>query len=271
MQYAQNNHYYGFNMQIVIPLTGLGSRFKAAGYKKLKPSIEIHGKPIINWVAKMFDQDKEEIIFICQKAHAKKYNYLLRDLREASPKCKIILIDKWEKKGPVFDILRAADSINDEDQVLVSYCDYFMDWDYKKFKSDLDRLKPDGAIPCYTGFHPHLIHKKNLYATCQVNKSNYLKLILEKNQFNEDKMKDYHSPGAYYFKSGKILKKYCKQMIEAKDTLNNEYYASLPFNYMVKDGLKVWCPPNVNYFCQWGTPEDLSEYLYWINKIKKFR
>ena len=85
MQYAQNNHYYGFNMQIVIPLTGLGSRFKAAGYKKLKPSIEIHGKPIINWVAKMFDQDKEEIILAeidTEENHLFRRNWgLFRDRR----------------------------------------------------------------------------------------------------------------------------------------------------------------------------------------------
>jgi NDP-sugar pyrophosphorylase family protein len=270
MLYAQNNPHYGFDMQIVIPLTGLGSRFKAAGYKKLKPSIEVHGKPIINWVTKMFDPDQEKIIFICQKTHAEKLSYLLKDLKEASQNSEIVLIDKWKKRGPVFDILLAKEHISDDSKTLVSYCDYFMDWDYPKYKRDLKRLDPDGSIPCYTGFHPHLLHKKNLYATCKVDKSNYLELILEKNQFNTDKMKDYHSPGAYYFKSGKILKKYCQQMIDAKDSINNEYYASLPFNYMVKDGLKVWCPPNINYFCQWGTPEDLNEYLYWINSIKNF-
>ena len=44
---------------------------------------------------------------------------------------------------------------------------------------------------------------------------------------------------------------------------------SLPFNYLVRDGLKVWCPSNIEYFCQWGTPEDLEDYLFWINAISK--
>ena len=58
-------------------------------------------------------------------------------------------------------------------------------------------------------------------------------------------------------------------MILADDHINGEFYMSLPFNYLVEDGLKVWCPDIVNYFCQWGTPEDLEEYLFWINNLKR--
>ena len=60
-------------------------------------------------------------------------------------------------------------------------------------------------------------------------------------------------------------------MIEADDNINGEYYASLPFNYLVKDNLKVWCPNNATHFCQWGTPEDLEEYLFWMKIIKEFK
>ena len=46
-------------------------------------------------------------------------------------------------------------------------------------------------------------------------------------------------------------------------TINNEYYMSLPFNKMVKDNLRVITPPIVEFFCQWGTPQDLKEYEFW--------
>ena len=39
---------------------------------------------------------------------------------------------------------------------------------------------------------------------------------------------------------------------------------------MVKDGLKVWVPTNVDKFCQWGTPEDLSDYLFWTEAVRRF-
>ena len=67
------------------------------------------------------------------------------------------------------------------------------------------------------------------------------------------------------------MEHYVNQMIDNKDHINSEYYLSLPYNYMVKDGLKVWCPNHVKYFCQWGTPHDLEEYLYWNKCIEGWK
>ncbi|GHV19355.1 hypothetical protein FACS189494_00710 [Spirochaetia bacterium] len=92
--------------------------------------------------------------------------------------------------------------------------------------------------------------------------------IREKYSFEDDKLSARHSPGVCYFQSGALLKEYCKKLISGGPAINGEYCASLPYNYMVNDGLKVWCPVNVDKFCQWGTPEDLQEYEFWIGRIK---
>tara|TARA_B100001173_G_C15763658_1_gene452116 strand:- start:239 stop:682 length:444 start_codon:yes stop_codon:yes gene_type:complete len=146
-----------------------------------------------------------------------------------------------------------------------------MQWNYNKFKQEITKRNCDGSIPCYTGFHPHLIPKKNLYASCKVDEKENLIEIKEKFSWYKDKMNDLHSPGLYFFRTGEILKKYCQEMVDSNDHINSEFYASLPFNYMVRNNLKVWCPGNVEYFCQWGTPEDLEEYLFWVNTIKNFK
>tara|TARA_B100001057_G_C22845781_1_gene948981 strand:+ start:779 stop:1570 length:792 start_codon:yes stop_codon:yes gene_type:complete len=255
-------------MQIFVPLTGEGSRFKNNGYSRLKPFIRVHNLPIIYWVSKMFGS-KKKINFICQNKHLKKYSYIKSELKMSSNKCDIISIDKFKKKGPVFDLLKCSKYINDDEPILISYCDYYMHWNYKKFVENLSLLDPDGAIPCYTGFHPHLTDKNNIYATCKINKNNFLNLILEKHQFYKNKLMDNHSPGMYYFKSGKIFKKYANILIKSKQSINGEYYVSLIYNFLINDGLKVWCPKNVNFFCQWGTPKDLEEYKYWMQLIKK--
>ena len=39
------------------------------------------------------------------------------------------------------------------------------------------------------------------------------------------------------------------------------------YNFMVKDGKKVWVPDCVEQFCQWGTPEDLKDYLFYTQAI----
>jgi NDP-sugar pyrophosphorylase family protein len=258
-------------MQIIIPLTGNGSRFVNAGYKTLKPFIKVDDLPIIEWVVKLFPNDEDKIIFICRDEHLKNLDYTKKELERIAPKSQLFAIDNWQKKGPVFDVLRASKLINDNSPCLISYCDFFMHWDYLLFKKQLLENNFDGSIPCYSGFHPHLIHPKNLYATCKVDDKNNLIEIREKFSWHKNKFLDLHSAGVYYFKSGEILKKYCQKLLDNHDHLNNEYYVSMVFNYLVKDNLKVWCPNIVERFCQWGTPEDLQEYLFWTKNVKNFK
>ena len=259
------------DMQILIPMTGYGSRFVEKGYKRLKPFIEVHGKPIIEWVVRMFAGDEHLIKFICRKSHLEEFDYIEKELFRIAPKAEIITIRDWEKKGPVLDVLKATSDLNHGGPILVSYCDYYMHWDYESFKLKVDELDCDGSIPCYSGFHPHLIPKKNLYGSCKVDNEDFLIEIKEKHAWHQDKTKDFNSPGVFYFKNSSILEKYCLKLIELNNHINDEFYMSLPFNYLVKDDLRVWCPSNIDYFCQWGTPEDLEDYLYWINVLSRRR
>ena len=45
-------------MQIVIPMSGYGERFRKAGYKVPKPLIQVEGKPIISHVIDLFPGEK---------------------------------------------------------------------------------------------------------------------------------------------------------------------------------------------------------------------
>lgn len=249
-------------------MTGYGSRFKTEGYDKLKPFIPVFGRPMIEWVVKMFPGDSDNIIFVCKEDHINELAYIKSELGRIAPNAQICSIKDWEKKGPVNDILRASKYINNDEPVIVSYCDYYMHWDYEYFKKGVIERDCDGAIPCYTGFHPNLIPEKNLYASCKIDSLNNLIEIKEKFSWEADKTKSLHSPGIYYFKNGAILKKYYKETIHQDNNINGEYYSSVPYNYLVKDNLKVWCPDIVPHFCQWGTPADLKDYEFWINTIK---
>ena len=154
---------------------------------------------------------------------------------------------------------------------IINYCDFYMSWNWEAFKKQLVERNPDGCVPCYTGFHPHLMVPKNFYASCLTDEDDNLIEIREKYSFEADKTKAKHSPGNYYFKNGAYLKKYCQALVDSGEVLNGEYYASMPYNFMVKDGLTVWVPTNIDYFCQWGTPEDMKESVYWINLMKEMK
>lgn len=257
------------DFQILIPMTGHGSRFVEAGYSRLKPFIEVHGKPIIEWVIKMFPGDEKNITFICQSKHLRELPYYRSELERIAPDASIFEVTDWKKNGPVMDVIKAKKIFSDNRPIIVSYCDFYMHWDYIHFKREVMKRDCDGSMPCYTGFHPHLLSPNNLYGSCKVDENGNLIEIREKHSWNDDKTQDINSPGVFFFKDSKLLLKYCNKLIDNNTHINNEYYMSLPFNLFVEDGLSVWCPSNVKSFCQWGTPEDLEDYLYWINFISQ--
>lgn len=257
-------------MQIIIPMTGYGSRFAAAGFKELKPFIKVQGKPMIQWIIEGMYPKEKNILFVCRQEHLDTIPEMESQLKEMVPAAKIFAIKDWIKKGPVYDVLKASDFIDNEEPCIINYCDFYMTWDYDRFVEEALERNCEGAVPCYTGFHPHLMIEKNYYASCLTDENDDLIEIREKFSFEKDKTKAKHSPGVYYFKNGAILKKYCQALVDAEDMLNGEFYASLPYNYMVKDGCKVWVPTNVDKFCQWGTPEDMSDYLFWTECTRRF-
>ena len=253
-------------VQLVIPMSGLGSRFLAAGYTAPKPLIEVHGQPMIAWVLRMFPGAVAPL-FICRNEHLAQTP--MRAVLEAlAPDGRIIGIE-GAKTGPVAALLAAAGHIDDTAPVMVSYCDYFMHWDYAAFLSDMAAGGFDGAVPCYTGFHPHLLPAGNLYASCRLGPDGLLAEIREKHCFEPDKTRGLHSPGAYYFGSGALMKQHCAGLVARGEALGGEFYVSMVYNAMVAQGLRIAVPTGIAHFCQWGTPADLHEYLWWQAAVRR--
>jgi NDP-sugar pyrophosphorylase family protein len=104
-----------------------------------------------------------------------------------------------------------------------------------------------------------------MYATCLADKEMNMLEITEKHDYETDREKGYYSGGTYYFRQGSYIKKYFQELMDKDARAVGEFFISLPFNYMVRDGLSVKVYDQVPYFCQWGTPEDMEEYMAWAN------
>ena len=250
--------------QIIIPMSGMGKRFIDAGYVNPKPLIIVDNLPIIEHVVNLFNRP-DDVIFICNQKHIDETN-ILQTLKNISPNCKIFTVPNENRKGPVDAVYKIFDSIDDNRDVIVSYCDYGTVWDYNQFLDDVRIKNSDGAMACYKGFHPHMLGGDN-YAFCK-EKNMFLEQIKEKESFTKNKMNEYASNGTYYFKSGKLLKKYFKILIDLDININGEYYVSLVYNLLIKDGLKVSIF-EIQKMLQWGTPYDLEIYKSWSNFFKK--
>ena len=251
------------NVQIIIPMSGLGQRFLEAGYKEPKPLIEVDGKPIIEHVVNLFPNETD-ITFICNDKHLQETN-MREILKNISPTCKIFEVPVEGREGPVQAVSLQFYNIDDNKEVIVSYCDYGTDWDYPGFLKDTRERNADGAVACYKGFHPHMLGTDN-YAFLKETEigSRWMHAIQEKQPFTDDRMNEYASNGTYYFKTGAIMKKYFKMLMDRKMKVKNEYYVSMVYNLLVEDNLKVNIF-EIQHMLQWGTPYDLEIYKDWSN------
>lgn len=240
-------------------MSGIGKRFIDAGYHDPKALIEVDGYPIIKHIIDLFP-GITDISFICNETHLKETK-MSEILLNIVPNCKIYSIPN-HKKGPVYTISQILDKIDDDKETIITYCDYGTVWDFDLFLKEIREGNYDGSIPCYTGFHPHMLGSDN-YAFCR--ESNKILLeIKEKEPFTNNKMNEYASNGTYYFKNGKTVKKYFKEYLETGKDLKGEYYISLIYNLLVRDGLKTNIF-EIKKMLQWGTPYDLEIYKSWAN------
>ena len=162
------------NISLIIPMSGIGKRFIDAGYTKPKPLIEVDGKPIIEHVVNLFP-GITDITFICNKTHIEKTD-MKNVLLSLFPSCKILEVPDNMKKGPVFAVSKIFDYIDNDKEIILSYCDYGTVWNFNQFLSLKSQY--DGLIPCYTGFHPHMLGSDN-YAFCKMD-GEYVSEIKEK-------------------------------------------------------------------------------------------
>src|SRR5438874_8586732 len=139
-------------VQIVVPMSGFGERFRRAGYDVPKPLIEIEGKPIIAHVVDMFPGETD-FLLICNADHLADPAYgMERILETYCPTGKVVGIPP-HKLGPIHAVRQVEHLIDFEKPVVLNYCDFACYWDWIHFKNFVAATGCDGAIPAYRGFH----------------------------------------------------------------------------------------------------------------------
>lgn len=246
-------------MQIIIPMSGFGERFRRAGYNVPKPLIEVEGKPIIAHVIDMFPGE-HNFLFVCNKDHLANPDYNMEEiLRTYCPTGVIAGIDP-HKLGPINAVLQVEHMIDPEGPVVVNYCDFTCYWDWDHFKKFAIQSKSDGVIPAYKGFHPHSLGNTN-YAYIK-EASGWVTDIQEKKPFTSNRMEEYASSGTYYFSEGSLMLHAFKGVMEKDLNVNGEYYVSLAYKILLGSN-KHTSVYELQHFMQWGTPEDVAQYNEW--------
>jgi len=252
-------------VQIVIPMSGFGERFRRAGYSVPKPLIPIDGKPIIAHVIDMFPGETD-FIFICNQDHLDNPAYQMREqLERYCPTGKVVGIAP-HKLGPIHAVLQVEGMIDPNRPVVVNYCDFTCYWDWQAFKQFARDSASVGILPAYKGFHPHTLGTTN-YAYMR-EAEGWVSDIQEKKPYTDDLMNEYASSGTYYFSSGKVMADAFKAVIAQDLNVNGEFYVSLAYQPLFAAGQPVSVYP-LQHFMQWGTPEDVAEYEGWSATFKR--
>ena len=247
-------------VQVIIPMSGISKRFTDYGWSIPKFLIEIEGKPVVEHVRNLFPS-VERFLFICNEDHLSEPSLDLESqLRKLANDVEVVSISP-HKLGPVHAVLECEEWVSQDEEVVVNYVDFFCLWNSEAFLQDARDRNLDASLSTYKGFHPHSDGGTN-YAYVQVNDDGFVTQIQEKQPFTSDKTREPTSTGTYYFKSGKQMIDSMRHAVTKNRSTNGEFYVSLAIDQAARDGAKVGVF-EIPHFMQWGTPQDLGEYLYW--------
>ena len=248
-------------MKIVIPMAGHSERFFRGGYTVPKAFITIDGRPMIHWVCDIYSPD-DEFVFIAQDTHLREPRFR-KILESATPNYEIVEIEP-HRKGPVYTSLFADDFVDDNEPVIIGYCDLYQHWNYQRFLRITQAY--DGGLAVFRGFHPASFGD-TFYAYIKTNERGEMLELREKQSYTDRRHEEPASGGIYYLRTWGLFKEYSQRVLEENRAVGGEYYASLIYNPMVEDGLRVITFDIDKYIC-WGTPEDVEEYVFWSDFFK---
>jgi NDP-sugar pyrophosphorylase family protein len=257
-------------MNIIITMAGKSTRFIKSGFKKSKFLLPLGNRStIISEILNNYD-DNDNFHLVITEKQAKKYKYLENYLLSLKKNIHLNIIREHDK-GPAYSAIQAK-SCEGKRNIIISYCDFLMSWNYKKFKREI--INYDFGIVSFKGFHPSSF-SGTLYCYLKILNKEIINLR-EKKSFTDKPFLEFASTGSYYFKSFSDLKFYTQKAFKNKTLVNNfkEIYISLLFLEVLKKKKKI-LNFEVDNFISLGTPRDYDQYLDWknffeTNKLSKY-
>ena len=219
---------------IIIPMAGLGKRFKKNNFSTIKPLIQIDNSTI-------FD----------------KYGVVKKILKKN--KISPFLLDK-DTLGQSDTCYKVINKINHEEDLFIHSCDYVMKYSYKKF---LKTIKNSDVVIFTYRLKSTIVKNYNDYAYCMLEKG-IVKKITEKTIISKKPSSDHMIIGTFWFKKSKDFFDMHKISLSKKNFINNELYIANNINFLIKKNknVKIF---EVDYWKNLGDVFSYNQYIYWKN------
>lgn len=236
-------------MTFVIPMAGLGSRFKKDGYNLPKYMIEVKGKTLFEYsISSLPILIADKLIFICLKEHGKDLVTDFIKLKVKHNNLEIIFLDEVTR-GQAETVHKAKNYINGNDELLIYNIDTYFKSNTLKEKLQNIELKQDGILGAF-------IDESNddKWSFAKLNGHNNVIETTEK-----EKISDFALTGLYHFRKASDFLEIAEDWINNNKTVRNEFYIAPMYNDLVKQG-KHYVLDVVDDFIPLGTPEEVRSF-----------
>lgn len=237
--------------QILMPMAGLGSRFKSHTTVP-KPFIPLDGKMIYQRALESLPKAAKNV-FVALKEHQKylKNQDSVRYL-QATP------------AGQALSTEAGLSLLSNKKSVLVSACDHEL-YINPMLWADLMKQNPEAIIFTVKGF-PGCRRSPNSYAYVEPvdseNPISAVKAVSVKVPLSPTPSKDQLLVGTFWFKSAELLGDSIQELKKRDARVNNELYLDSVFEGLLSKGKRVFLCETDGYV-NWGDPLSMAEALYW--------
>lgn len=234
------------NLNILIPMAGLGSRFQKTHPNQFKPFIDVNGKAMIERVIENNNQlDNSRFIFITRKELP--VNNLEKICTNLNVNYEIISID-YLTEGSACTCLLAEKHINNDMPLVITNCDQITeDLNIQNIIKYSEFNNSDGILGVFNS-----ISDKNSYVKLN---SNFEVIEIKEKVV----ISNIATNGFHFWKHGSFFVNSAKSMIQKNERYNNEFYVAPTYNHLIQNNKKIH-PYYFNMHFPIGTPEDLNKY-----------
>jgi HAD superfamily hydrolase (TIGR01509 family) len=238
-------------MNIIIPIGGIGKRFKEGGYNVPKPLIEVFYKSILEHVIDSLELQKEDTLFVIYHYSLDEYDFN----------------NKLSKKYPDMKLINMSTRTDGAAETVLYGIEYII-------QNKLSTYKKTVLLDCDTIYNIDILSiirnmnsNGTIYFEDRESKPIYSYININQNQNNiidireKEKISNYANTGAYFFNDITELYEGCKYIIKNNIRFKNEFYISCVIKRMMDcnnefNGVKI----DKKNYQSLGTPTDVDNF-----------
>jgi NDP-sugar pyrophosphorylase family protein len=235
-------------LNIVMPMAGLGSRFRQAGFQIPKPLIDVRGRPMYAWATESLPLEKSTRLIFILLASQPEFQDLKRDIEKRYLKHRPIVLTVPElTTGQAITVLCAKEFINNDEPLLIHNADTAFDVDHLWVEhASMEKL--DGALLVFPS-------QENRWSFSRDNAQGFVEEVREK-----EVISPWATTGTYWFRRGSDFVNAAEARFNSGKREASEFYVGPLYNDLIARGAKVKNFPVRKLYC-FGTPEDLAATL----------